>query len=90
MFSKNFVIQRKYVYIQSKDIVSYELQVGDFKKTNLRVVSFILRVAKNFLGVGNKITSCKLLLASCELLFMSCKFKEILLRIASCVLWVEN
>ena len=68
----------------------------DFKKTNLLVASSFLRVVKYFtsckfiLRVENKIMSCKLLFVSCELLFTSCKFKEIILRVASCALWVEN
>ena len=55
----------------------YELQ------SNLTSYKFILQV-------GNEITSCKLLFASCELLFTSFKFKEIILRVASCALWVGN
>ena len=38
---------------------------------------------KFILPVENKITSCKML-------FTSCKFKKIILRVASCVLLVEN
>ena len=40
--------------------------------------------------VGNKIMSCKLLFAIFELLFASWKFKEKILRVKSCNLWVEN
>ena len=40
--------------------------------------------------VRNKITSCKFLIASCELPFTRCKFKEINLRVASCVLWAKK
>ena len=45
---------------------------------------------KFILPNGNKITSSKLLFASCDLLLMSCKFKEIIVRVASCVFHVEN
>ena len=62
----------------------YELQVPFYElQSNFASCKFILRV-------GNKFTSCKLLFVSCELLFTSCKFKEIILRVASCALWVEN
>ena len=41
-----------------------------------------LYVANPFLRVPN--------LRSCKLPFTCCKFKEIILRVASCVLWVEK
>ena len=47
-------------------------------------------ICKFILPVGNKIMSSKLLFASCQMLYPSYKFKEIILRVASCVLWDEN
>ena len=77
-------------------VVNYELWAAILRKWNyeLRVPFYELKSnctsCKFVLRVGNKITSCKLLYASCELLFTSCKFKKIILRVATCVLWVEN
>ena len=62
----------------------YELRVPFYQlQSNLTSCNFNLQVV-------NKITSCKLLFLNCELLFTNCKFKEIIIRVASCVLWVEN
>ena len=79
-------------------VESCELPVAicDFKEINSRVANSFKRVKSNFtsckfiLPVGNKIMSCKLSFARCELLFKSYNFKEIIFRVASCVLWTEN
>ena len=57
----------------------------DFKKINLRVASSFLRVANIFCGL-----EIKLRVASYFLQVTSYKFKEIILRVASCALWAEN
>ena len=73
--------------ISESGFITYELQAVscNFKKINLRVVSSFYELQSNFtsckfiLQIGNEITSC-------EFLFMSCKFKETILRVASCAL----
>ena len=77
-------------------VVSYDLWVAILRKSvyELRVPFYELHSnftsCKFILRVGNEITTCKFLYVSCELLFTSCKFKEIILRVTSCALWVEN
>ena len=54
--------------------ITYELQAAS---CNFKKIN--LRVASSFLRV-----------TSCFLRVTSCKFKEIILRVVSCALWVEN
>ena len=97
-----FYFQRVYFYILQwlynlrVASVSYELWVAILRKWiyGLRVPFYELKSnfpgSKFVLWVGSKTMSCKLLFASCELISTSCKFKKIILRVASCVLWVES
>ena len=75
-------------------VVSYELVVSfDFKK--FTSCEFLFTSWKAILRVGNLFCELeiKLWVASCFLQVASCffrVFKKIILRVASCVLWVEN
>ena len=79
-------------------VASCELRVAsyDFKKINLRVASSFLQVEKKFYELEIYFASWKqnyklqVVFVSNKLLFTSCNFREIILRVASCVLRVQN
>ena len=79
-------------------VASCELRVAsyDFKKINLRVASSFLQVEKKFYELEIYFASWKqnyklqVVFVSYKLLFTSCNFREIILRVASCVLRAEH